>query len=144
VLVENADEPKAAVLAARLAGRRLATTGDLADAVREAVRPCSRDDQEVAVRRTFQALRIAVNEEFTALDSLLRVLPGCLNGGGRVAILSFHSGEDRRVKQAFAEGLRTGVYESIAPEVIRPSAAERVANTRSGPARLRWAVKSCA
>jgi 16S rRNA (cytosine1402-N4)-methyltransferase len=142
VLVENADEPHAGVLSARLAGRKLSTTGDLAFAIREALRGVSREDQEASVRRTFQAVRIAVNEEFTALDSLLRVLPQCLNSGGRAAILSFHSGEDRRVKHAFAEGQRTGLYESISPEVIRPSPDERVANSRSAPARLRWAVKS--
>jgi 16S rRNA (cytosine1402-N4)-methyltransferase len=143
VLRDNADEPRSAELSHRLAGQTFATTRAFADAIRSALRRLSRDEQESSVRRVFQALRIAVNEEFTALENLLRVLPVCLLPGGRVAILSFHSGEDRRVKHAFEQGLAAGVYQSVSPEVIRPSAAERVANTRSGPARLRWAVKSC-
>jgi 16S rRNA (cytosine1402-N4)-methyltransferase len=96
----------------------------------------------LSTRRVFQALRICVNEEFTALDALLRQLPECLSPGGRVAILSFHSGEDRRVKKSFEAGLRSGDYYAISPEVIRPSAQERRSNTRSVPAKLRWAVRS--
>jgi 16S rRNA (cytosine1402-N4)-methyltransferase len=87
----------------------------------------------------FQALRIAVNDEFSALDTFLRRLPACLNPGGRVAILTFHSGEDRRVKKAFEAGFRDGFYGSISREVIRPNAAERHSNPRSAPAKLRWA-----
>jgi len=90
----------------------------------------------------FQALRIAVNEEFTALDMLLRHLPSCLNPGGRVAILTFHSGEDRRVKKAFEAGLSQGHYTAISDEVIRPTPEERHDNPRSSPAKLRWARKS--
>jgi len=90
----------------------------------------------------FQALRIAVNAEFSALDMLLLRLPWCLNPGGRVAILTFHSGEDRRVKKAFAAGLRDGLYAAIADEVIRPTPEERHDNPRSSPAKLRWARKS--
>ena len=74
------------------------------------------------MRRVFQALRIAVNDEFSSLDSFLRQLPSCLNPGGRVAILTFHSGEDRRVKKSFATGQRANLYSEIANEVIRPSA----------------------
>jgi 16S rRNA (cytosine1402-N4)-methyltransferase len=94
------------------------------------------------VRRVFQALRIAVNDEFSALEALLRSLPACLNFGGRVAILTFHSGEDRRVKKAFEAGLRDGLYETIAREVILPTSAERHANPRSSPAKLRWARRA--
>ncbi|MEI6085078.1 MAG: 16S rRNA (cytosine(1402)-N(4))-methyltransferase RsmH [Verrucomicrobiota bacterium] len=129
LLAENADEPHSELLADILAGKTFATTRALAETIRRA----GEDDD--AVRRVFQALRIAVNEEFTALDNFLRVLPGCLNPGGRVAILTFHSGEDRRVKKAFA----AGNYASIAEEVIRPSPQERHDNPRSASAKLRWA-----
>jgi 16S rRNA (cytosine1402-N4)-methyltransferase len=87
----------------------------------------------------FQALRIAVNDEFSALETLLRHLPSCLKPNGRVAILTFHSGEDRRVKKAFAAGLQNGIYLDIAHEVVRPTAEEQRANPRSAPAKLRWA-----
>jgi 16S rRNA (cytosine1402-N4)-methyltransferase len=89
----------------------------------------------------FQALRIAVNDEFSALETFLRHLPACLNPGGRAAILTFHSGEDRRVKKSFEAGFRDGVYAEIAREVLRPGADERRANPRSSPAKLRWAIK---
>jgi 16S rRNA (cytosine1402-N4)-methyltransferase len=84
-------------------------------------------------------LRIAVNDEFSALDTFLRNLPACLNPGGRVAILTFHSGEDRRVKKAFAGGHLNGIYSEISHEVVRPSPEERNGNPRSAPAKLRWA-----
>lgn len=143
LLVENADEPRAALLAAALAGKQFATTRALAEAIRRALPGGILDeDREDTVRRVFQALRIAVNEELTALDMFLRNLPACLRAGGRVAILTFHSGEDRRVKKAFAAGLSNGVYADIAAEVIRPSPAERHDNHRSSPAKLRWAIKS--
>ena len=99
---------------------------------------------ENTIRRVFQALRIAVNEEFSALDTFLRNLPACLNAGGRVAILTFHSGEDRRVKKSFEAGLHGGVYADIAHEIIRPSPEERHDNPRSSAAKLRWAIKSAA
>ncbi len=95
-----------------------------------------------ALQRTFQALRIAVNDEFRTLDQFLAHLPDCLKPGGRVAILSFHSGEDRRVKKAFQAGHRGGGYVRVAPDPIRPSADERRANPRSASAKLRWAVKA--
>jgi len=139
ILEENADETHAEQLAAALAGKSFATTLSLASAVRAALPRSSDDAADLSVRRVFQALRIAVNEEFSSLDAFLRQLPLCLNPGGRVAILTFHSGEDRRVKKSFAAGQRSNLYSEIADEVIRPSAAERNANPRSASAKLRWA-----
>jgi 16S rRNA (cytosine1402-N4)-methyltransferase len=93
-----------------------------------------------SLQRTFQALRIAVNDEFGVLERFLALLPACLKPGGRVVILSFHSGEDRRVKKAFQTGERSGVYSSVASAPIRASFDERRANPRSTSAKLRWAV----
>jgi 16S rRNA (cytosine1402-N4)-methyltransferase len=97
---------------------------------------------KMSVRRTLQALRIAVNDEFSALDALLRALPQCLAPGGRVAMITFHSGEDRRVKKAFQAGYRSGIYSGIAGEVIRSSMDETRANRRASSAKLRWAVRA--
>jgi 16S rRNA (cytosine1402-N4)-methyltransferase len=94
--------------------------------------------------RTFQALRILVNEELQGLDQLLRVAPDCLRPGGRLGVLTFHSGEDRRVKHALRDGLREGVYAQIADEPLRPSQAERRENPRSSPAKFRWAMRAAA
>ncbi len=142
LLEENADEPNAAALASALAGKTFATTQALATAIRAALLRLNKEDSDLTVRRVFQALRIAVNDEFSALDTLLRNLPMCLNPGGRAAILTFHSGEDRRVKKAFEAGLRDGSYDDIAREVIRPTPTERNANPRSTPAKLRWARRA--
>jgi len=140
-LSENADEPRAAILAAALAGRTFETTTALAGAIRAALPHLNKEDVELTIRRVFQALRIAVNDEFSALETLLRNLPACLNPGGRAAILTFHSGEDRRVKKSFEAGVRDGVYREISREVLRPGADERRANPRSTPAKLRWAKR---
>ena len=142
LLAEYADEPRAAALAPALAGKTFATTQSLANAIRAVLPLLNREDSDLTLRRVFQALRIAVNDEFSALDTFLRNLPACLNPGGRVAILTFHSGEDRRVKKSFEAGLRDGFFSDIAREVLRPSAAERIANPRSSPAKLRWARRS--
>ena len=139
-LRENSDEPHAALLAPALLRAPLPTTTALAAVVRQTLGPG--DAIEDSVRRVFQALRIAVNDEFGALDAFLRTLPQCLQPGGRVAILTFHSGEDRRVKQAFKAGQRDGLYAGIAPDPQRPSAAEVRANPRSSSAKLRWAIRA--
>ena len=91
--------------------------------------------------RTFQTLRILVNDEAAALTELLRIAPYCLKPGGRIGIISFHSGEDRRVKHAFAAGCRDGLY-AAASEIITPTRNEIAANTRSTAAKFRWAVKA--
>jgi 16S rRNA (cytosine1402-N4)-methyltransferase len=101
-----------------------------------------RGEVKLSVRRTLQALRIAVNAEFDALERLLDALPASLAPGGRVAILTFHSGEDRRVKKAFQTGHRAGLYASVAREVIRATKEETRANRRASSAKLRWAVRA--
>ncbi len=142
MLEENADEPRAHELATALAGRTFPTTKALAAGVRAVISQMNKEEADLTVRRVFQALRIEVNDEFSALDMLLRYLPSCLNPGGRVAVLTFHSGEDRRVKKSFEAGLRDGLYADIAREVIRPTSEERHDNPRSSPAKLRWAIKA--
>ena len=149
-LVENADEPRAGLLARELIIRRAATpfkrTRQLADAIRDILhlpKPGpGQETDDTPVRRVFQALRIAVNDEFGVLDQFLRQLPACLKPGGRVAILTFHSGEDRRVKHAFKTGLRDGVYSSVSDDVVRAGSEELRANPRSTSAKLRWAVRA--
>ena len=147
LLVEKADEPYARLIAHALHGQPIATTTQLADLVRRALKtasPAATRQQETrkSLQRTFQALRIAVNDEFGALEQFLSLLPLCLKPGGRVAVITFHSGEDRRVKKAFQHGHRESIYEGIALDPIRPSAEERRANPRSSSAKLRWAVKA--
>jgi 16S rRNA (cytosine1402-N4)-methyltransferase len=142
LLAENSEEPHAAALAPVLAGRRFETTLQLAGAVRGALASRPAEEAALSIRRVFQALRIAVNDEFGALETLLRHVPACLRPGGRVAILTFHSGEDRRVKHAFAEGVRAGVFAEASREVIRAGAEERNANPRSTSAKLRWARRA--
>jgi 16S rRNA (cytosine1402-N4)-methyltransferase len=142
LLADLSDEPNAPRIASALAGQRLTTTAELVGVIRKTLPRATKDELELTLRRVFQALRIAVNDEFSALDSLLRCLPTTLNPNGRVAILTFHSGEDRRVKKAFAAGLRDGIYSEISHDIIRPSPAERHANPRSAPAKLRWARRS--
>jgi 16S rRNA (cytosine1402-N4)-methyltransferase len=139
LLQDHADEPHSVLLAGALAGQIIDRTTALADAIRAALPQVPEDETEQSVRRVFQALRIAINEEFTSLDTLLRHLPHCLNPGGRVAIVTFHSGEDRRVKKAFQAGHRDGTYVAIADHALRPGPAECRANPRARAAKLRWA-----
>jgi 16S rRNA (cytosine1402-N4)-methyltransferase len=141
-LRDNADEPQAEALARSLAGKHFACTTELSAAIRACLPRQRDDDLALTIRRVFQALRIAVNDEFSALNTLLRLLPACLKSGGKAAILTFHSGEDRRVKKAFASGLQAGVYAEISEDVLRPSPEERHQNPRSAPAKLRWARKA--
>lgn len=144
-LRDNADEPHALAIAQALATQRgtLDTTRALARAIRHALpEHLAQAAVDLSVRRTFQALRIEVNREFEVLDAWLRQLPGCLRSGGRAAALTFHSGEDRRLKHSFQQGLRDGTYSAVCDEVIRPTPAEQRSNPRSAPAKLRWARKA--
>jgi 16S rRNA (cytosine1402-N4)-methyltransferase len=150
------DEPEAAGIAATLhatiEARRgespihLLSTSDITRAVESACEEGTSHKESEAkkssLQRTFQAIRILVNDELTALDAFLRDLPFCLAPGGRATILTFHSGEDRRVKKAFRAGLEAGVYARIADDVIRASPEERGRNPRSSSAKLRWAVRA--
>ena len=146
LLTEYADEPHAEVIATLLKQKPLKTTHAVERMVRmgliAAMPKLTKTDVKMSVRRTFQALRIAVNDELSALDALLRSLPHCLAPAGRVAILTFHSGEDRRVKKAFQAGHRAGVYSDIAKEVIRSTKEETFSNRRAQAAKLRWAVRA--
>jgi len=146
VLAANADEPMAEEIARAVWLRRssLATTRDLAEAICSVFPQLAFKDPAMTrtLRRCFQAIRIEVNGEFAALDALLASLPRFLKPGARIAILAFHSGEDRRVEASFAAGLERGLYSSVCPEVIRPGHEERYNNPRSSSAKLRWAVRA--
>jgi 16S rRNA (cytosine1402-N4)-methyltransferase len=142
VFAENADEPRASLLAKALAQRTFCTTTALAHAVRQALPQALPEEQKRdTLHRIFQALRIAVNDEFGVLETWLHSLPDVLKPGGRVAVLTFHSGEDRRVKRAFQAGFLARVYGAISDHVIRPSSDELRDNPRAAPAKLRWAVR---
>jgi 16S rRNA (cytosine1402-N4)-methyltransferase len=149
------DEPEAdriadAIVAARDA-KPLERTGDLVGVIRDAVpagtgpwrlHPGPGRWNSHPAARTFQALRILVNRELANLQQLLRVLPEVLRPGGRAAVISFHSGEDRLVKAAFRHGHRAGLYERVAAEPVQPSWQERQDNPRARSAKLRWAVRA--
>jgi 16S rRNA (cytosine1402-N4)-methyltransferase len=152
---EFGDEPQAEAIAEAIVDWRakhpLLRTRELAELVREAApvriergpnQPTERQQRLRPTARVFQVLRILVNRELANLDSLLRSLPACLAPGGRAAIISFHSGEDRRVKAAFRDGLRSGVYDAISEEPIRATPQERFDNPRSRSAKLRWARRA--
>ena len=150
MLIENADEPHAAVIARAILssikkGIDITTTTQLRNIIKDALKyvpKIKENDIKKSCQRTFQALRINVNKEFEVLDEFLEKLPNVLDKGGRVAILTFHSGEDRRVKKSFQHFFREGVYSEIASEPIRPSAEECHVNSRARSAKLRWAIKA--
>ncbi len=151
MLLENADEPYAreiarAIIQKRKKGEPVETTAGLRQAIESALSSLPVKEQKEAVKkscaRTFQALRIDINREFEVLYQFLESLPSVLAPGGRVAILTFHSGEDRLVKQSLKEYKKAGAYREIADEVIRPSANECALNSRARSAKLRWAVRA--
>lgn len=150
MLVENSDEPYAEPIAKAIfttlkKGGSIETTKALAGVIEQALSflpPKERKEGvKKACQRTFQALRIDVNSEFEVLYAFLEKLPTVLKPGGKAAILTFHSGEDRLVKKSFRQLLREGVYSDAAKDVIRPSAEECFQNPRARSTKLRWAVK---
>jgi len=151
ILVENADEPHFQRIANAIKthlskGLVIDTTTQLQKIIAQALEflPLNerKEDIKKSCQRCFQALRIEVNDEFGALDKFLEKLPDALSPGGRVAILSFHSGEDRRVKKSFQRFFREGIFSEVAPDPIRPTAQECNTNPRARSAKLRWAVKA--
>ena len=151
MLAENSDEPYAARIAKAIMrvyqkGGSVDTTKQLAAIIENALSflpPVERKETvKKSCQRTFQALRIDVNSEFEVLYAFLEKLPGVLKPGGRAAILTFHSGEDRLVKKAFKQQLKEGVYSAISEEVTRPSAEECSRNPRARSTKLRWAIRA--
>ena len=151
MLVENSDEPYAdriakAIIKVYERGERIETTRQLYAVIEGALAFLPKKEQKEAVKkscqRTFQALRIDVNSEFEVLYSFLEKLPTVLRSGGRVAVLTFHSGEDRLVKKAFRQYYKEGVYSGICEDVVRPSAEECFRNPRARSTKMRWAIRA--
>ncbi len=150
MLIENSDEPYAeeiakAVVSYLKRGEKIETTTRLKTVIEETLSFLPASERKEAVKkscqRTFQALRIDVNSEFEVLYEFLEKLPDVLAPGGRVAILTFHSGEDRLVKKSFKQLKKQGVYQEISKEVIRPSAEECARNSRARSTKMRWAIR---
>ena len=151
MLVENADEPYAEEIAEAVTekirkGGKIETTTGLHQVIGEALAFIPEKERKEAIRkssqRVFQALRIDVNHEFEVLYDFLDKLPGVLKPGGKVAILTFHSGEDKLVKKALKQGYKEGIYSDYSKDVIRPSAQECAQNGRARSTKMRWAIKA--
>ena len=148
---ENSDEPYAEEIATVIMKRNrtknyVETTTQMKEVIEEALSFVPENERKETVKkscqRCFQALRIDVNSEFEVLYDFLDKLPDALRPGGKVAILTFHSGEDRLVKRAFKAGAKAGVYSEVSKDVIRPSAEECARNPRARSTKMRWAVKA--
>lgn len=151
MLLENSDEPYAGEISREVVsrlkrGKTIATTGELRQVIEDALAFLPAGERREAVKkscqRTFQALRIDVNNEFEALYSFMEKLPGVLAPNGRVAVLTFHSGEDRIVKKSFKQFYKEGLYREISNEVIRPSYEECSRNSRARSTKMRWAIRA--
>lgn len=151
MLEENADEPYAEQIAKKILSRRKRqgtpkTTRELYQIIEEALEFLPEQDRKEAIKkssaRVFQALRIDVNQEFEVLEQFLEKIPQMMAPGGRIAILTFHSGEDRLVKQIFKRMKQEGIYSEVARDVIRPSAEECRKNSRARSTKMRWAIRS--
>ena len=150
MFAENSDEPYAEEIAREIAKRKrkrqyIETTTELKEVIEQVLSFIPEKERKEAVKkscqRCFQALRIDVNQEFEVLESFLSKLPGILAPGGRAAILTFHSGEDRLVKYYFKDGKKEGIYSDVASDVIRPSAEECQRNPRARSTKMRWAIR---
>ena len=151
MLWENSDEPYAeelahAIVNERKHGKPIDTTTRLREVIEETLSFLPEKEKKDTVKktcqRTFQALRIDVNNEFEVLYEFMEKLPGALKPGGRAAILTFHSGEDKLVKKALKQGYKEGIYSEIANDVVRPSAEECAQNGRARSTKMRWAVRA--
>ena len=150
MLEENADEPYCEEIAKAITdevrkGNHIDTTFKLRQVIEKTLSFIPEKDRKETVKktcqRTFQALRIDVNNEFEVLYEFMEKLPGALKPGVRAAILTFHSGEDKLVKRALKEGYKAGIYEDYSRDVVRPSAKECAGNPRAHSTKMRWAVK---
>lgn len=151
MLWENSDEPYAAEIAQVVTnhlwrGGKIETTTDLRACIEKALVRVPEKERKEAVKkscqRSFQALRIDVNSEFEVLEEFLMKLPEVMAPGGRIAILTFHSGEDRLVKKSFKELQKAGIYSEVAKEVTRPSPEECAQNGRARSTKMRWAIRA--
>ena len=151
MLYENSDEPYCEELAKAITdeirkGNRIDTTTKLRNIIEKTLDVLPEKEKKDSIKktcqRTFQALRIDVNREFEGLYEFMEKLPDALKPGGRAAILTFHSGEDKLVKKALKEGYRAGIYADYAKDVIRPSAQECAQNGRARSTKMRWAIKA--
>lgn len=151
MLYENSDEPYCEELAKAITdeirkGNRIDTTTKLRQIIEQTLDFLPEKDKKDIIKktcqRTFQALRIDVNHEFEVLYEFMEKLPGALKPGGRAAILTFHSGEDKLVKKALKAGYKAGIYSDYSKDVIRPSAQECAQNGRARSTKMRWAVRA--
>lgn len=151
MLDENSDEPYCEEIAKAITdeirrGNRIDTTTKLREVIERTLSFLPEKERKDTVKKTcqrvFQALRIDVNREFEVLYEFMEKLPGVLKPGGRVAILTFHSGEDKLVKKALKQGYKEGIYSDYAKDVIRPSAQECAQNGRARSTKMHWAIKA--
>ena len=151
MLYENSDEPYSEELARAITdeirkGNRIDTTTKLRQVIEKTLDFLPEKEKKDTIKKTcqrvFQALRIDVNHEFEVLYEFMEKLPYALRPGGRVAILTFHSGEDKLVKRALKEGFRGGIYRAYSKDVVRPSAQECAQNARAHSTKMRWAVRA--
>ena len=151
MLEENSDEPYAKEIGTNIysnirSGNIIDTTTKLYKIIEKTLSFVDEKHRKDIVNkssaRVFQALRIDVNQEFEVLYEFLEKLPTILNPNARVAILTFHSGEDRLVKKAFKQMKYDGIYKDVARDVIRPSKEECHKNPRAKSTKMRWAIKS--